>query len=37
MLKKLLLAGAMSLAVTGAASACDFENTRSGEIAVRRL
>jgi len=27
MLKKVLLAGAMTLAVTGAASACDFENT----------
>ncbi|GAB2184292.1 ABC transporter substrate-binding protein [Roseibium sp. LAB1] len=27
MLKNLLLAGAMSLAVTGAAGACDFENT----------
>ncbi|MEM6460503.1 MAG: extracellular solute-binding protein [Pseudomonadota bacterium] len=27
MLKKLLLAGAMSLAVTGVAAACDFENT----------
>ncbi|WP_434051510.1 MAG: extracellular solute-binding protein [Roseibium sp.] len=27
MLKKLLLASAMTLAVTGAASACDFENT----------
>lgn len=27
MLKKLLLAGAMSLAVMGAAGACDFENT----------